>query len=62
MREAADRARQLATKKSIQLGTDIDEMPADVNGDAALLQRFFFILIEDAAFARNGNMGIPGRS
>jgi len=37
-------------------------MPADVNGDPALLQRLFFILTEYAAIARNGKMGNLGGS
>jgi len=30
LHEAVDRARQLATGKSIQIGTDIDETPIDI--------------------------------
>jgi two-component system sensor histidine kinase CiaH len=46
--EAVDRARQLATNKNIQISTQIDETPIDVNGETALLQRLFFILIDNA--------------
>ena len=48
LHEAVDRARQLATAKNIQIGTDIDEMRIDVKGEMALLQRLFFILIDNA--------------
>lgn len=48
LREAVERAGQLATGRNIQLSTQIDETPIDVNGETTLLQRLFFIIIDDA--------------
>jgi heavy metal sensor kinase len=47
LQEAVDRAQHLATTKNIQLGTDINETPIHVNGEFTLLQRLFFVLIEN---------------
>jgi signal transduction histidine kinase len=48
LHEAVERAGQLATSKNIQIGTDIDETPIDVEGEMALMQRLFFILMDNA--------------
>lgn len=47
VREAVDRASQFATSKHIQIATHIDEDAVYVNGEASLLQRLFFVLIEN---------------
>ncbi len=48
VRETVERTSALANEKSIQLATDIPESSIDVLGDAFLLQRLLFILIENA--------------
>jgi heavy metal sensor kinase len=64
LREAVDRARQLAISKNIQIGTDIDGTPFDVRGESALLQRLLFILIDNAVkyTPENGTVNVSLRS
>lgn len=47
LRETVDRARQLASRKNIRIATDIQEASIDVYGEVTLLQRLFFVLIEN---------------
>lgn len=46
--EAIDRGRQLALHKNISISAQIDGAPVAVNGESSLLQRLFFILIDNA--------------
>ncbi|HUN87467.1 MAG TPA: ATP-binding protein [Terriglobales bacterium] len=46
--EAVDRGRQLAADKAIEIATEIGDTPVTVSGEPALLQRLFFILIDNA--------------
>jgi heavy metal sensor kinase len=64
LREAVDRARQLAISKNIQVKTDIDENGLYVNGETALLQRLFFVLVENAIkyTAESGTVSVGLRS
>lgn len=48
VKDAIERARPLASGKKVRIDIDIDEVPVDVNADAALLQRLFFILLDNA--------------
>jgi signal transduction histidine kinase len=64
LREAIDRSRQLATAKNIQISTDIDETSVDINSEATLVQRLFFVLIENAIkyTPENGTVTVALRS
>jgi len=48
LREAVERASQLASAKNIKLASEIGDAPVTVTGDSALLQRLFLILIDNA--------------
>ena len=64
LREAVVRAKQLAVSKNIQVETDIDENGLHVNGETALLQRLFFVLIENGIkyTPENGTVSVGLRS
>ena len=64
VREAIDRATQLATSKHIQIATDIGENAVYVNGEGTLLQRLFFVLIENGIkyTPENGTVSVALRS
>ncbi len=64
VREAVDRASQLATSKHIQIAANIDEDAVYVNGEVTLLQRLFFILIENGVkyTPKNGTVSVRLRS
>jgi two-component system, OmpR family, heavy metal sensor histidine kinase CusS len=64
VRDAVDRASQLATSKHIQIATDIDESAVYVNGEVTLLQRLFFVLIENGIkyTPENGTVSVALRS
>jgi two-component system, OmpR family, heavy metal sensor histidine kinase CusS len=64
VREAVDRASQLATSKHIQIATKIDEDAVYVNGEVTLLQRLFFVLIENGVkyTPENGTVSVALRS
>ena len=54
LREAADRVRPLATSKNISITAEVDDS-AVVRADATLLQRLFFVLLENAVKYTPGN-------
>lgn len=64
LREAVDRAGQLASSKNLRMVTHIDESNLYVAGDLALLQRLFFVRIENGAkyTPENGTASVALRS
>lgn len=64
VREAVDRASQLATSKHIQIAANIDENAVYVNGEVTLLQRLFFVLIENGIkyTPENGTVSVALRT
>ncbi len=64
VREAVDRASHLAMNKHIQIVTDIDEHTVYVGGEVTLLQRLFFLLIENGIkyTPENGTVTVALRS
>jgi heavy metal sensor kinase len=55
LRDAVDRAREFAAGKNIRLASNIGENELFVSGDAGLLQRLFFVLIENGIKYTPGN-------
>ena len=64
LREAVDRTGQLASSKKLRIATDIDESELYVSGDLTLLQRLFFVLIENGVkyTPENGTVSVALRS
>jgi two-component system sensor histidine kinase CiaH len=64
LREAVDRAGQLASSKNIQIATDILETKHYVNGELTLLHRLFFVLVENGIkyTPENGTVSVALRS
>ena len=62
--EAVDHGRQLAAGKNIAITAKLDETPVTVNGESSLLQRLFFILIDNAIkyTPENGSVTVSLRS